>query len=104
MSSTAVVTNSSFVIFANLSIDQQYSLKVGVSTGSDRSVFVYSDPIIGMYISNAHISTAHIIVILLLYYSHIIVLRLTGCHSGAAVIEGTIGRIVLIATLVVIIF
>ena len=49
-----VVTNSSFAIFANLSIDQQYSLVVGVSTGSNRSVFVYSDPIIGMYITNAH--------------------------------------------------
>ena len=49
-----VVTNSSFAIFANLSIDQQYSLVVGVSTGSNRSAFVYSDPIIGMYIINAH--------------------------------------------------
>ena len=46
--SDLMTTNNSFAIFANLSIDQQYSLVVGVSTGNNRSSFVYSDPVIGM--------------------------------------------------------
>ena len=47
-----VTTDSSFVIFTNLSSDQQYTLLVGVATGNNRSAFVYSNPLTGMYVYN----------------------------------------------------
>ena len=50
VTSDIVTTNSSFAIFTNLSSDQQYTLMVGVATGNDRSTFVYSDPLTGMYV------------------------------------------------------
>lgn len=46
--SDLIMTDDSFAIFTNLSLDKQYSLVVGVSTGSNRSAFVYSDPVTGM--------------------------------------------------------
>ena len=46
--SDLITTNNSFAIFSNLSIDQRYSVVVGVTNGNSRSVVVYSDPLTGM--------------------------------------------------------
>ena len=46
--SDVATTINSFAIFTNLSIDQQYTLLVGVATGNNRSAFVYSNPLTGM--------------------------------------------------------
>ena len=46
--SEVATTINSFAVFTNLSIDQQYTLLVGVATGNNRSAFVYSNPLTGM--------------------------------------------------------
>ena len=43
-----ITTNNSFAIFTDLSSSQQYTVLVGVATGSNRSAFVYSSPLTGM--------------------------------------------------------
>ena len=43
-----ITTNNSFAIFSNLSIDQRYSVVVGVTNGNSSSAIIYSDPLIGM--------------------------------------------------------
>lgn len=99
-SSATITTNNTFAIF-NVTADQQYSLVVGVTTGNDRSAFVYSNPITGTYVAiivNVHI-LIHISAIVINY--HITVSRLAG---GTGIIGGAIGRIMLIAIVTVIIF
>ena len=46
--SDLIATNKSFAIFSNVSIDQRYSVVVGVTIGNSRSVVVNSDPLTGM--------------------------------------------------------
>ena len=43
-----ITTTNSFAIFTDLSSSQQYTVLVGVTTGSNRSAFVYSSPLTGM--------------------------------------------------------
>ena len=44
-----IATNNSFAVFTDLSSNQQYTVLVGVTTGYNRSAFVYSNPLTGMY-------------------------------------------------------